>query len=264
LDGGNADLATGEPRRAVLARWLTARDNPYFAKAAVNRVWSVLMGRGLVHPVDDLGEHNPPTHPAVLDLLADDFAVHGYDLRRVFELVARTEVYRQSSTPVAGDDEPLHTYTSMPVRSLSARQVYDCLVQAAGRREPLDSAAGRVAEERSQFLAQVEAPTRQATEFQGGIPQTLALLNGPFVTDLTDPWTSDLIAALVDSPFLTDEARLETLFLATVSRLPREAERQQMMAWVEGSAARGPADKAQALGDVLWALLNSSEFVLNR
>jgi hypothetical protein len=261
LDGSETATATGEPRRAILARWITAPENPYFAKAAVNRAWWMMFGRGLVHPVDDLGEHNPPTHPEVLDVLTEDFVSHGHDLRRLFQIIALTQVYQRSSAATA-DAEPLATYTSMPVRSLSAQQVYNCLLQAAGRREPLDRNDPQVLAERGAFLAQVDAPTRQATEFQGGVPQTLALLNGAFVTELTDPFASDLIAALVDSPFLNDESRVETLYLATVSRPPRDEELERAMDWVRASAATG--DKAQALGDVLWALLNSSEFVLNR
>jgi hypothetical protein len=278
LDATPVSTTTDEPRRALLARWVTADENPYFAKAAVNRAWWMMFGRGLVQPVDDLGDHNPPTHPEVLDILAQDFVAHGYDLRRVFRIIAGTNVYQRSSHSVGqaaemaqastdlassggSGDNPIATYTSMPVRSLSARQVYDALVRAAGRREPLDPNSGAVFEERTAFLAQVDAPTRQATEFQGGIPQALTMLNGPFVSGLTDPWTSDLVAALADSPFFTDAERIDTLFLASLARHPTSAERDTILAWVAAQGAGG--DKSQAFGDVLWALLNSSEFILN-
>lgn len=257
LDGSPVE-ATGEPRRAILARWMTAADNPYFAPAAVNRVWSVLFGRGLVQPVDDLGAHNPATHEQVLELLAADFVAHGYDLRRTFEIVARTNLYQLSSVPSPGGDAPLLTYTSMPVRSLSARQVYECLIQAAGRRDPSDPAAAGLFEERTSFVRQVEAPTRQATEFQGGIPQALTLLNGPLVTSLTDPQLGDRVASLVDSPFLSNQERIEVLFLASLGRPPDADEMQSSLEWLNDNA-----DQAQALSDVLWALLNSSEFILN-
>ncbi len=258
LDGAQVELTAGEPRRSVLARWMTADENPYFAHAAVNRVWSILFGRGLVQPVDDFGAHNPATHEAVLDLLARDFIAHDYNLQRTFRIVAATDLYQLSSVPAAGDNSPLVTYTSMPVRSLSARQVYECLIQAAGRRDPADRAASNVYAERIAFVTEVEAPTRQATEFQGGIPQALTLLNGPLVTGLTDPQQSDRVAALVDNPFLSSEERIEVLFLATLSRPPEPGELQGTLEWLKRSN-----DQAQALSDTLWALLNSSEFILN-
>jgi hypothetical protein len=145
----------------------------------------------------------------------------------------------------------------MPVRSLTARQVYDAILLASGQRDSvLDGAV-----ERQAFLAQFEAPNREPLEYQGGIPQILTLLNGPLVARLTDPATGDLIAALMDSPFLTNEKRVETLYLATLSRVPRDDEREQTRKMMQSK--RTDAARAQALGDILWALLNSTEFVLN-
>jgi len=253
--------ATAEPRRAQLVRWITESGNPYFARAAVNRAWSMMFGRGLVHPVDNLDENNPPTHPEVLDLLAKDFAAHGYDLRRLFRILAGTRAYQLASSPEGGD-VVIKSYAAMSVRSLSSKQIYDGMVRATGRREPLDPAAMRVAQQRSEFLAQIDAPTREATEFQGGIPQTLTMLNGPLVTELTSPWSSDLVAALVDSPFLTDEERIETLFLAALTRSPTSPQQAKALQWLRDNAREG--DQAQPLADLLWALVNSSEFALNR
>lgn len=258
LLGGSVPMSDESPRRVVFADWVTAPDNPYFARAAVNRAWSVLFGRGLVQPVDDFGAHNPPTHPAVLELLAQDFQEHGCDLRRTLRIVAGTRAYQLSSVAVGGQEAPLEAYTAMPVRSLTPKQVYDCLIQAAGRREPLDSSDAEVAAERTTFLAQVDVPVRQATEFQGGIPQTLVLLNGPIVSRLTDPSRGDRIAALLDSPFLTPGSRVDTLYLAALTRMPDEAERAAALDWMRESH-----DPGQALGDLLWALLNSGEFILN-
>ena len=253
--------ATAEPRRTQLVRWITQPDNPYFARAAVNRAWSMMFGRGLVHPVDNLDENNPPTHPEVLDLLAKDFASHGYDLRRLFGILAGTRVYQLASSPEGGD-RAIKSYAAMSVRSLSSKQIYDGMIRATGRREPLEAAAQQVAQQRSEFLAQIDAPTREATEFQGGIPQTLTMLNGPLMTELTSPWTSDLVAALVDSPFLTDEQRIETLYLATLTRSPTSPQLARSLEWLQQNSRDG--DKAQPLADLLWALVNSSEFALNR
>lgn len=255
-DGPEVPANSPEPRRTVLARWVTAEDNRYFAQAAVNRAWWLLFGRGLVQPVDDLGPHNPATHPQVLDLLAADFVAGGFDLERTLRIIAASKPYQLAGSR-DGDPGIRTSYVAMPVRSLSARQVYDAILQATGQREPAPEASG----ERQAFLAQFEAPTREPLEFQGGIPQVLTLLNGPLVARLTDPTTGDLIAALADSPFLTDERRVETLFLATVSRLPCEVEREQTRKLMQSK--RTPEARAESLGDILWALLNSSEFVLN-
>lgn len=259
---GGAAAKTNEPRRAQLAQWMTDDSNPFFARAVVNRVWSQLFGRGLVQPVDNQGDHNPPTHPEVIELLAEDFVANGYDLRRLYQVIALTRVYQLESQVMSGDLYPMETYASMPVRSLSAEQIYDCLVIASGRRAVIDSTEAEAAEQRSAFLAKIEAPTQEAVEFQGGIPQALTMLNGPFVIELTDPLEGDFIAALADSPFLSHEQRIDALFMATVARRPSASEWQTVLAWCRQKESEG--DVGQALSDVLWALLNSSEFILNR
>lgn len=257
-DKGSAKL---EPRRKQIVDWMTANENPYFARAAANRVWSLLFGRGLVHPVDNLDENNPPSHPEVLNLLAADFARSRFDLQRMFRVLAGTKVYQLASSPHA-EPERLAAYAVMPVRSLSAKQVYDCLVQATGRRQPAAAENGHVLEQRLEFLKQIEAPTREPTDFQGGIPQTLTMLNGPFVTELTSSWSSDLVAALEDSPFLSRDDRIDTLYLATLTRLPDSRQRSKITSWIDAHAQG--KDTTQPLSDLLWGLVNSSEFVLNR
>jgi hypothetical protein len=250
------EAAPNETRREWLARWITSPENPYFARAVVNRVWAQLFGRGLVDPVDDLGEHNPPSQPAVLDLLAEDFVAHGCDVRRTFRILAGTQVYQRTSN---APSQPAELFAVMPVRSLSAEQVYECLVRGAGRRESLEADSPRHAAALRDFLSQLDAPTRKATEFQAGIPQALTMLNGPLVAELTDPQRGDLIAAVADSPFLTEIGQIETLYLATLSRFPGEDERARLLDYVQAAS-----DRTQALSDILWALINSSEFVLNQ
>jgi hypothetical protein len=212
----------------------------------------------LVQPVDDLGTHTKATHPEVLDLLAADFAASGFDLRRTLQIIAASKPYQLASLPATGDRDWESSYAAMPVRSLSARQVYDSLLLASGQR----GMTAEMLRERQAFLAQFETPNRDPLAYQGGIPQVLTLLNGPLVARLTDPTTGDLIAALADSPFLTDPQRVETVFLATVSRLPRDTEAKQTRQVMQSK--RTAEARTQALGDILWALLNSSEFVLNR
>ncbi|HEV3005167.1 MAG TPA: DUF1549 and DUF1553 domain-containing protein, partial [Pirellulales bacterium] len=118
-------------RRRQLAIWLVSQDNPYFARVAVNRVWALLFGRGLVHPVDDFGKHNPASHPQLLDELAEYFVASGYDLKAVFRAIGRTRAYQRSSAWASeGPPPPPELFARMQVKTLTADQLYDCLVRA--------------------------------------------------------------------------------------------------------------------------------------
>jgi len=253
-------------RRTALAQWFTGKQNPYFARATVNRVWAHLFGRGLVDPVDDLGRHNQPSHPELLDELARYFVDSGYDLRLLIRTLTNTEAYQLSSEmPISGDTPP-ELFARMAIKSLNAEQIYDCLKEAMRQREAVNPQAqfgqfGRAFDQNRQlFLSRFEAPTQGATEFQAGIPQALTLMNGQMMAQATDLGQSDLLNAL-DAPFFSDSERVEILFMSTLSRAPAEPERAQFMRYVETG---GPAkDRKKALGDVLWALLNSAEFILN-
>ncbi len=251
----------------MLADWLTSAENPYFARAAVNRVWALLFGYGLVDPVDDFSEHNPASHPQVLDELVVDFASHGFNLRRLFRILANTRAYQLSSEISSGDSGDVQLFARMPIKSLTPDQLYDCLSQVIGLRESRSTLGGRgpfgraLDQRKENFLAKFELPNQKPTEFQTGIPQALTMMNGQFMIDATDVRRSDILAALLDSPFFTNAERVEVLFLSALARFPTEAERSRFVKYVESGGASG--DSGQALSDVLWALLNSSEFILN-
>lgn len=253
-------------RRARLAEWLTSADNPYFARATVNRVWGLLFGRGLVNPVDDLGAHNPPSHPELLDELAADFSASGFDMRRLIRAVCLTQAYQRSSRFVPGAVEHPELFAAMSLKSMSAEQLYDCLTEAMRRRDGQYGMQGSAAfavgfdPGRQEFLARFRAPTQGATEYQSGIPQALTLMNGSVVRQATDLNQSDLLIAL-DAPFFTSADRIETLFLSTLGRPPAPEEFAACIAHVDGGGVTG--DPRAALSDVLWALLNSAEFVFN-
>jgi Protein of unknown function (DUF1549)/Protein of unknown function (DUF1553) len=262
LDGAVLDSAvTAGTRRAQLSRWMTSQENPYFTRAIVNRVWAQLFGRGFVNPVDDFGAHNPPTDGEVLDVLALDFAGNGFNMQRLFRIVAATRAYQLSSEATYDGELRRDHFAVMSVKSLTADQVYDCLLRATCRREPGDHVSSRSAAEMREFVARFVAPTQGATEFQGGIPQALTMLNGGLLADSTHWEKSDLLASLSDSPFLSNEDRVEILFLATLSRMPSDDERSQFLDYV--SQGDSDLESARRLADVLWTLLNTSEFILN-
>jgi hypothetical protein len=265
LGGDLSEDDQEQTRRARLAAWLTADDNPWFARATVNRAWALLFGRGLVDPVDDLGDHNPASHPELLDELADYFVESGFDLRRLLRTLALTEAYQLSSRFSPETEERPQLFARMAMKTMSAEQLYDCLTEAMRQRDSAAAIAGVAGgrgfdQNRQAFLARFRAPTQGATEYQSGIPQALTLMNGQVVRQATDLSQSDLLTAL-DAPFFTNEQRVEVLFLSTLARFPSDAERAWIVEYVETGGTKG--DSQEALGDVLWALLNSAEFVLN-
>ena len=265
--GGETSADRGDStRRSRLAEWLTSRENPYFAKATVNRVWAHLFGRGIVDPVDDLGEHNRPSHPELLDELSEYFVQSGFDLQRLIRTLAFTQAYQLSSKSSPTDEDRPELFARMAIKSLTAEQLYDCLGEAMRRLEsPVNAqqrsfAFGGFDRNRQAFLARFRAPTQGATDYEAGIPQALTLMNGAVIRQGTDLAQSDLLKAL-DAPFFEDHERVEVLFLSTLARMPTAAEREQFVEYVRSGGAA--ADRHKALGDVLWALLNSAEFVLN-
>ena len=263
LGGDTSGDDLGKSRRERLVQWLTWPENPFVARAAVNRVWALLFGRGLVHPVDDLGRHNASAHPELMSELAEYFVRSGYDLNRLVRTLTQTKAYQLSSRSPPGAEDRPELFARMSIKSLTAEQLYDCLLEAMRRRESASPAPPSALvlnrgldATRQAFLMRFRAPTQGATEYEGGIPQALTLMNGTNIRQATDLKQSDLLGAL-DAPFFTAAQKVEVLFLSTLSRPPRSEERAKFVAYVEQAGNR------QALGDVLWALLNSAEFMLN-
>ncbi len=252
-------------RRRPLAIWLASSGNSYFAKATVNRVWAQLFGRGIVEPVDDLGTHNPPSHPQLLDELAVWFTESGFDLRQLYRMLANTRAYQLTSqSDDAGSAGSAELFARMAIKNLTAEQLYDALARSTLRREA-ENAPGQIANrlddaQRQLFVARFRSPTSRPTEFQSGIPQALTLMNGMAVSSATDLMQSPLLQSL-EAPFFTPEQRLEVLFLATLSRQPYTDERASFADYIQSQTNEN--ESRRALSDVLWALLNSAEFTLN-
>ena len=252
-------------RRRQLAIWLVSRDNPYFARVAVNRAWALLFGRGLVHPLDDFGKHNPASHPQLLEELANYFADGGYDLKAVFRAIGHTRAYQRSSQwPSEGSPPDPEFFARMQVKTLSPEQLYDCLVRATRPSETRGAAnqPGQppMLDPRQQFVARFNMGTSEPTDFVAGIPQILALMNGALTDEATDAQRGGLLQAL-DAPVFDDRERVEALFLSVLSRQPTAAEQDKLIRYVSQAGAGG--DRRQALGDLLWAMLNCPEFILN-
>jgi hypothetical protein len=265
LDGKEPKFQDSISSRVTLMDWMTAKDNPYFARNAVNRMWANFFGVGIIDPLDEPSK-NPPSHPELLDILAKDFAASGYDMKNLIRAIVNSRAYQRSSASrAASSDSQERTFARMQVRGLTAEQLFDSIVLATGYRGELPLAQRQFVgpnTPRGDFLAKF-ASAERLSDVQTSILQALTLMNGKFIGDLTslDQGKSELLVGVIASPFFDTRQKIETLYLATVSRYPREAELQKLIAYVEKGGPSGDSNKAMT--DVYWALLNSSEFAFN-
>jgi hypothetical protein len=268
---GGPEIALEDDARARLCDWLTAPDNPYFARAFVNRVWAHYFGVGLVMPVDSFSAANPPSNEPLLDALARDFVGHHFDIRRLERAVLNSRTYQLSSRPNATNAGDRGNYARAYPRRLMAEVVADALDAALGVREdrgpglpPLcravEVAPNRV---RNEHLAMIfrtfGRPARTTTcdcerSAEPAVPQTLFLMSDPsLLQKLAAGRLPKLLAEKRTNAFVVEE-----LFLATLSRFPDDREMRAALEHVAGKE-----DRAKAFADVLWALINTREFILN-
>ncbi len=236
-------------RRALLAGAVTSRDNPAFARTAVNRIWALLLGRGLVHAPDLDHSANPPSHPELLDLLAAEFVRHGYDVKWLVRQITLSQTYQRSSEIPAAlaklDDIPPDRYLVANLKPLSAEQLAFAVARAGG--QPDGSAV--VPTFRNLFGGR---PGEATSDFTPELGQTLFLKYGGTVRGLLAGRAAQL-AKLTD-----DSALAEELFLSVLSRYPTAEETNEFTA-----ALRAGKDRATAVSEWLWALVASTEFRFN-
>ena len=254
LDDREPSAKPGESLRTPYAAWVTSKANPFYARSAVNRVWGQFFGRGLVDPVDDFHDNNPPSHPALLDKLAAAFVESGFDLRFLIRAIGRTKAYQRSSARTDPTQENPKLFARMAVKGLSGEQLFDSLVRATGFRE----GPGRRSP-RDQFLTRF-AQSGKVAEPETSIPQALTLMNGSFIAAAATLDKSPALIAACELPDLTTAERVEVLYIATLGRKPTEKERNRILTYID---AAGSDRIAERLGDVFWALLNSAEFRFN-
>ncbi len=278
LDGSVPKWKFKEPTRKTLADWVTSANNPYFARATVNRLWEYFLGTGICDPVDEMvGTETKPSHPELLDELARDFAAHKFDLKYLIRAITASKAYQLSGVRThSGQDDP-RLFARMPLRGLTAEQLWDSVAEATGYRSggalPPGVFIANNGNPREAIVGKFADLTGKATEFQTTILQALSLMNGKVIEDATGLQSSEMLLAIVDNPFMTTRERVETLYLATLSRLPKEKELSRMVRYVESGGAEEvkvsnddekQKRQAQALADVFWILLNSGEFLLKQ
>lgn len=247
---GSTPASNSDPDRETLADWITDPRNPYFARAAVNRIWAHFFGVGLVVPVDDMELDNPPSHPELLSELSQQFVAHGYDLKFLIRAITNSRTYQLSSKLTDPGQEDVRYFARMAVRGLSPEQIFDSLEQATGLR---DDAA------RQEFLERFASDGGMSIDVHSTILQALTMMNGRFIGAATHLEQSATLTAAAEFPLFDDRQRIETLFLAALARRPTDQELSRMTQHLESAAG----DKKTALADVFWVLLNSSEFLFN-
>ena len=267
---GSQPLTGSLPRdlRRPLADWITAKDNPYFARNLVNRVWGYLMGVALVEPIDDLRATNPASDPNLLDALAEDFAASGYDLRQLMRTIMISRVFQLSSTATQRNAADARFYSHYPSKRLSAEVLLDAIDSACGTRErypgvPLGTRAIELPDPNfsSYFLDTLGRPQRIVAcecerTSEPNLAQVLQLLNGELVQrKLTDK--QGRIAKLIERQ-ASDEEALGELYMVTLSRRPTAAEFAKCQSILTEAGQR-----REGLEDILWAIINSREFMFN-
>ncbi len=263
----------GKDLREELFQWLHAADNPFFARSFVNRVWGHYLGVGIVHPVDDFSLANPPSNQKLLDALARDFTAHGYDIRHIERMILNSRTYQLSARPNETNKFDKTNYARSYIRPMMAEAVVDVLNGALGTVEkfgPEIKPGARAVEVGASQLQNPSLayafrifgrpPRTSACDceraMEPALPQRLFLMTDPvLLTKFNDP--TGRLQTLAASK-LRDNEVLDELFLATLSRLPSDRERQAFTAHLQGTANR-----RAALADTLWALINTREFILN-
>jgi hypothetical protein len=257
LSGEAPKAESGISRRAALARWITSADNPYFARAMVNRTWSQLFGRGLVEPVDDMHPDSPATHPELLATLTREFTASGFDLRALYRATCNSAAYQRTSMPTKGNEQDATLYSRMAVKVLTPEQLHVSLaliVPTTGRAKG-GGAKGDPRDEFVQFFRS-EADAG-AIAYTRGIPQTLRMMNSPQL--FSPPNEAATVRRIVEPATSTAEA-LERIYLHVLARKPTADERSTLNEFL----ASYPGETDEAYGEILWALVNGSEFSLNR
>jgi hypothetical protein len=255
---GDSPTIPGVEKRPTLAKWMTSAENRFFARAMVNRFWYQLQGRGLVNPVDDMHDDNAATHPELLATITEQFKLNGFDTKYLVRAICNSEVYQRSSA--TKDDVgsiDLDLYSRREVRVLMPEQLYDSLTTILGTNnakvEAKDKAKKGPQTPRDNFINFFRVDEANPLEYQNGIPQALRMMNSPFTAK------SDVTAAQITAGSKTTAEAIEKIYLTTLARRPTAKETERLTTY----ANRPGATVRVAYGDILWALLNSSEFVLN-
>jgi hypothetical protein len=280
LDGPEMSLDDSRDRRQILVDWLTAPDNPFFAKALVNRVWKHLMGRGLVEAEDDLRLTNPPSNQELFDALAQDFIKSAFDVKGLIREIMLSDSYQRSAAPVGINARDDRYYSHYLVKRLPAEVLLDTYAQVTAVPTEFTGVAKgtralqlRDSQVSTYFLTAFGRPQREQTcscerQQETTVAQALHLANGDTLNHkLRAP--GGVIDGLVRNR-ADDEETLEDLYLSALARFPTPAEKAKLLPLLAASRpdildseAEWNEIRRPALEDLYWAVLTDREFVFN-
>jgi hypothetical protein len=287
LDGKALPLEGPEDRRRHFADWLTSPDNPFFARALVNRVWRNFLGRGLVEAEDDLRQTNPPTNEELLQALAKDFIAHKYDVKHLVRTVMNSATYQRSSKPLPENTTDDRFYSHYLIRRLSAEVLLDAYAQVTGvptpftqvqvgttggetpyNGYPLGTRALQLADTQvvSRFLEAFGRPERGQTcscerQQESSVSQALHLNNGKTLNDKIRAKDSRLEQWLKEK--IGEEEAVQRIYLLALSREPTMAEMAKFKRLFAEAAVDKQTTRRELLEDLFWAVLTGREFVFN-
>ncbi|MGZ0170819.1 MAG: DUF1549 domain-containing protein [Planctomycetales bacterium] len=269
LGAAESDLTGLTDRRVALAKWLTQPDNEFFAKAIANRIWAHYLGRGLVEPVDDIRETNPATNEPLMNSLSQHMAEVGFDMRAFTRTLLKSRVYQLSSASNDSNRDDQQNFSHAAYKAIPAEALLDAISQTTGVAEKFNGwpdgyRAIQIWDNRmpSYFFRIFGRPVRATVcecERSGepSISQALHLLNSPEI--MAKIQHRNGTARRLAKSELTDDELIDELYLTTLSRFPNQDERNLMREAFSDSGA----ERTAAVEDVLWALLNTKEFIFN-
>jgi len=282
LDGKSLPIESPEDRRGALADWLVSRDNPYFSRAIVNRIWANFMGVGLVEAVDDMRVTNPASNEKLLSAMAHYLAEQKFDLKRLMRAILQSETYQRASHSLPENAADTRFYSHHYPRRLMAEVLHDAIAGVTevptqftvdrrnanaglGEKYPLGLRALQLPDTQtdSYFLKAFGRPDREKTcecerTLEPSITQVLHLANGDTINQKLQAKTSR-VAKVLDQK-LPDEKIINDLYLNSLSRYPKETEKDKLL---EILGAAPESERRQAVEDIYWAVLSSKEFLFN-
>jgi hypothetical protein len=267
---GQSFLASTTDHRRSLAKWITAPENPYFSKAIVNRIWKQFMGRGLVEPVDDIRDTNPPTHPKLLNDLAKNLSDNNFDLRTTIKLICNSAAYRRSSVAIKDNEFDKLFYSHMPTKQLSGEVLADIICDVTGKsstygEQPVGTRAiqlydGTIPSKSLDLLGRCSRKEScESGAAASGLSRQLHLINGP----------------LINAKLIARDGRLHKMLDSQISRkqlvqqwylrcLCREPSANELKYWIDRlEDTRDNRDYVATLEDFVWSLLVCKEFTTN-
>jgi len=274
-DGTSVNIPVDKDPRKVFANWLIHPENPWFSRSIVNRQWAWLLGRGVVHEPDDFRDDNPPLYPEVLDCLTQELVKARYDLRQVFRIILNSNTYQQSSIPAGDPDQAERFFACYPVRRLDAEVLIDALHDLLGGFErytsaipepftfvPKEHRAIQLADGSitSSFLEMFGRPARDTgleseRDNRPTETQRLHLLNSSHVQQMLK--SSPILRQLIRNHRRDWMALLNALYLRVLSRYPTSEEIQAATKYFQ----KGEMNHHERILDLVWALLNTKEFL---